>query len=272
MKKISILGSTGSIGQSTLSVVEKFPDRFRVVGLAAGNNVDILEKQVRRFMPAMVSVVSPPAAESLKKRCADVNNVSIFSGVEGMIRVAAAEEAQITVSAIVGTAGLVPTMAAIRAVAAQVAPSIPLYHDETLNEALTRYLSDRILFARLLSLLSALAVCLAAVGLYGLVAYGVTSQTREIGIRIALGAQKGRVLSVAAREGVVVCGAGTAVGLVGAAAVARLLESRLYGLSPFVPASYGLAAIILGTVALIAALIPARNATRIDPMVALRAE
>ena len=115
MKKISILGSTGSIGQSTLSVVEKFPDRFRVVGLAAGNNVDILEKQVRRFMPAMVSVVSPPAAESLKKRCADVNNVSIFSGVEGMIRVAAAEEAQITVSAIVGTAGLVPTMAAIRA-------------------------------------------------------------------------------------------------------------------------------------------------------------
>lgn len=115
MKKISILGSTGSIGQSTLSVVEKFPDRFRVVGLAAGNNVDILEKQVRRFMPAMVSVVSPLAAESLKKRCADVKNVSIFSGVEGMIRVAAAEEAQITVSAIVGTAGLVPTMAAIRA-------------------------------------------------------------------------------------------------------------------------------------------------------------
>jgi 1-deoxy-D-xylulose-5-phosphate reductoisomerase len=115
LKKISILGSTGSIGQSTLSVVEKFPDRFRVVGLAAGNNVDILEKQVRRFSPAMVSVVSPLAAESLKKRCADVKNVRIFSGVEGMIQVAAAEEAQITVSAIVGTAGLVPTMAAIRA-------------------------------------------------------------------------------------------------------------------------------------------------------------
>jgi 1-deoxy-D-xylulose-5-phosphate reductoisomerase len=114
LKNISILGSTGSIGQSTLSVVEKFPDRFKVVALAAGNNVDILEKQIRRFRPALAAVVSPLAAEDLKKRCAGLN-VRIFSGVEGMIQVAAEEEAQITVSAIVGTAGLVPTLAAIRA-------------------------------------------------------------------------------------------------------------------------------------------------------------
>ena len=114
MKNISILGSTGSIGQSTLSVVERFPDRFKVVALAAGNNVEVLEKQIRRFRPAMVSVATPSAAEKLKQRCADVN-VRIFSGVEGMIQVAAAEESQITVSAIVGTAGLVPTLAAIRA-------------------------------------------------------------------------------------------------------------------------------------------------------------
>ena len=114
MKNISILGSTGSIGQSTLSVVARFPDRFKVVALAAGNNVDILEKQVRQFRPAMASVVSPLAAENLRKRCADVN-LRIFSGVEGMIEVASTEEAQITVSAIVGTAGLVPTLAAIRA-------------------------------------------------------------------------------------------------------------------------------------------------------------
>jgi 1-deoxy-D-xylulose-5-phosphate reductoisomerase len=114
LKNITILGSTGSIGQSTLAVVEKFPDRFKVVALAAGNNVDILEKQVRQFRPAMVSVVSPSSAESLKKRCADVN-IRILSGIEGMIQVAAVDEAHITVSAIVGTAGLVPTLAAIRA-------------------------------------------------------------------------------------------------------------------------------------------------------------
>ena len=113
-KRISILGSTGSIGRSTLSVVEQFPDRYDVVALAAGNNIDLLEQQVRRFKPALVSVSGAAAAESLKKKCADLK-VGIFSGVEGMIRVAAAEDADMTVSAIVGTAGLVPTMAAIRA-------------------------------------------------------------------------------------------------------------------------------------------------------------
>jgi len=114
LKRISILGSTGSIGQSTLSVVEKFPDRFKVVALAAGNNVELLEQQVRRFRPSLVSVLSGKSAEALNTRCGDLG-VRILSGIEGMIQVAAAEEADVTVSAIVGTAGLVPTMAAIRA-------------------------------------------------------------------------------------------------------------------------------------------------------------
>lgn len=114
MKRISILGSTGSIGRSTLAIVEKFPGRFRVVALAAGNNIDLLEKQVRRFRPTVVSVSGEAQAGLLKKRL-DGLGVGIFAGVGGMVRVAAADEADITVSAIVGTAGLVPTMAAIRA-------------------------------------------------------------------------------------------------------------------------------------------------------------
>ena len=114
MKNISILGSTGSIGQSTLSVVEKFPDRFRVVALAAGNNVDLLEKQVRIFKPAIVALAGEKSALILKKRCADLK-IRILFGIEGMIQAATAEDADTTVSAIVGTAGLVPTMAAIRA-------------------------------------------------------------------------------------------------------------------------------------------------------------
>ena len=114
MKNISLLGSTGSIGQSTLAVVEKFPDRFRVVALAAGNNVELLEKQVRQFKPSLVSVISPSSAATLKRRCVGLD-VSILSGVEGMIEVAAVGSADITVSSIVGTAGLVPTLAAIRA-------------------------------------------------------------------------------------------------------------------------------------------------------------
>ena len=114
MKRISILGSTGSIGQSTLSVVEKYPHRFKIVALAAGNNVMLLEQQVRQFKPTVVSVSSEDSAEILKKRLQGFR-VRVLSGIEGMIQVAATDDADVTVSAIVGTAGLVPTMAAIRA-------------------------------------------------------------------------------------------------------------------------------------------------------------
>jgi len=114
MKNIAILGSTGSIGTSTLAVVEKFPERFRVAALAGGNNIGLLEAQIRKFRPAVAAVAGEAAARELRSRCAGVP-VRIAAGIEGMIQVAAAEEADITVSAIVGTAGLVPTMAAIRA-------------------------------------------------------------------------------------------------------------------------------------------------------------
>jgi 1-deoxy-D-xylulose-5-phosphate reductoisomerase len=79
LKNIALLGSTGSIGRSTLSVVEKFPERFRVVALAAGNNIDLLEEQTRRFKPSVISVLSDRAAEELKQRCADLK-IRIFSG------------------------------------------------------------------------------------------------------------------------------------------------------------------------------------------------
>jgi 1-deoxy-D-xylulose-5-phosphate reductoisomerase len=94
--------------------VSQFPDRFTVAALAAGNNVELLERQVRQFKPSVVAVANEKAAEALRARCTDVK-VRVLSGVEGMIEVAAAPEADMTVSAIVGTAGLVPTMAAIRA-------------------------------------------------------------------------------------------------------------------------------------------------------------
>ena len=114
MKKLSILGSTGSIGTSTLAVAEQFPERFRVVALAGGNNSALLEAQIRKFRPAIAAIAGEKAAESLRRACSDLP-VTILSGIEGMIQVASASEADITVSSIVGTAGLVPTLAAIRA-------------------------------------------------------------------------------------------------------------------------------------------------------------
>jgi 1-deoxy-D-xylulose-5-phosphate reductoisomerase len=114
MKHIVILGSTGSIGTSTLDIVAKFPDQFRVVGLTAGTNVDKIEEQVRTFKPAVVALADPQAADALRSRCQG-QPVRVLSGVEGLSEVARLQEAELVISAIVGGAGLVPTLAAIRA-------------------------------------------------------------------------------------------------------------------------------------------------------------
>lgn len=114
MKTIVILGSTGSIGTNTLDIVDRFPQDFRVIGLTAGSNDDKLEEQIRRVRPAFVALANEAAAARLRQRCADLS-VQILSGNEGVAQVAQTPEAELVVSAIVGGAGLVPTLAAIRA-------------------------------------------------------------------------------------------------------------------------------------------------------------
>lgn len=113
MKSIVILGSTGSIGTNTLDIIDRFPDEFRVVGLTAGNNDEMLEGQIRRYKPRSVALSNAGAAARLKQRCADLP-VEILAGQDGLAHVAALPEAELVVSAIVGGAGLVPTLAAIR--------------------------------------------------------------------------------------------------------------------------------------------------------------
>ena len=113
MKSIVILGSTGSIGTNTLDIVERFPDEFRVVGLTAGSNDEMLADQIRRFRPQAVAMSTEAAALRLKRRCSGLP-VEIVSGQEGLAAVASLPDAELVVSAIVGGAGLVPTLAAIR--------------------------------------------------------------------------------------------------------------------------------------------------------------
>jgi 1-deoxy-D-xylulose-5-phosphate reductoisomerase len=117
MKRISILGSTGSIGRSTLSVVESYPERFQVVALAAGRNVDVAFEQARRWKPQLVSVAAESDAESLRARlkAAGVNSVEIVHGPAGTVQVAICPETDFVVSAIVGVAGLEATYEAVRA-------------------------------------------------------------------------------------------------------------------------------------------------------------
>jgi 1-deoxy-D-xylulose-5-phosphate reductoisomerase len=129
MKNLALLGSTGSIGVSTLDIVAAHPDRFRVVSLSAGNNLDRLEEQIRRFQPRIVSVVQAESARELRERLGP-GAPEVVSGVEGLIACATQGQVEMVVSAIVGAAGLVPTMAAIEA-----GKDIALANKETLVTA-----------------------------------------------------------------------------------------------------------------------------------------
>ncbi|MBT5377001.1 MAG: 1-deoxy-D-xylulose-5-phosphate reductoisomerase [Nitrospinaceae bacterium] len=114
MKKISLLGSTGSIGVNTLDVVERYPEKFKVIALSAGSNIEVFAQQIRKFKPAMAAIFDTTKVDALKKLVGDLK-VEIVSGAEGAVAVAALSEADMVVSGVVGSAGLLPAMAALKA-------------------------------------------------------------------------------------------------------------------------------------------------------------
>jgi predicted permease len=151
-------------------------------------------------------------------------------------------------------------------------PDLPVYRIQPIGERLDGSLGQQRSAATLVGGFGALALLLAAIGLYGAVAYSAAQRTREFGIRIALGAKTPDVLRQVLREGVMLGLIGLAVGLVGAAALTRVLRSQLFGVTPTDPLSFGVVSLGLLVVAVAASLVPARRATRVDPMIALRSE
>ncbi len=150
--------------------------------------------------------------------------------------------------------------------------SAVIYNVTTIQEMLAESLSKRRLETWLLGLFSALALALAAIGIYGLMSFSVAQRTHEIGIRIALGAERREVLRMVMRHGLGVAAMGAGVGLAGAFALTRFLTTMLYGVAPWDPVSFGSAAALLGAVALAACWTPALKATRVEPVKALRYE
>jgi len=164
---------------------------------------------------------------------------------------------------------------AIRQAVREVEPNLPLSNIKTQIEQADETLSMERLFAKLMSLFGVLAQQLASIGLYGVLAYSVSRRTHEIGIRMALGANRGRMLAMILRQGMTLTLIGVALGLAGAYVLTRYLgtlNSMLFGVQPRDPLTFGVMAALLTIVALVACFVPARRATKVDPMVALRYE
>ncbi|MBA3322615.1 MAG: ABC transporter permease [Pyrinomonadaceae bacterium] len=166
-------------------------------------------------------------------------------------------------------ASFVPTM---RQAVREVDSSLPLYNITTQVEQSEQSLTMERMFARLLSLFGLIALALAAVGLYGVMAWSVAQRTNEIGIRMALGAQSKDVLQLVIKRGMALAFIGVFVGLVASIALTRLLKSLLFGVSATDPLTFAGVALLLVAVALLACYVPARRATKVDPMIALRYE
>jgi len=149
---------------------------------------------------------------------------------------------------------------------------LPVFGDTTLANVAAESMSRRRFAMQVVGLFGVLALLLAAVGIYGVIAYSVTQRTREIGIRVALGASKTAILGWVLKQGMMLTIAGVVIGLVGAYALTRLLRSLLFGVGPADILTYGALAALLTLVALIACYVPARRATKVDPLVALRYE
>jgi putative ABC transport system permease protein len=163
-------------------------------------------------------------------------------------------------------------VAATRAAIHEIDRELPLANIRTMEEMIGRSMSQRRLSTILLGTFSAIALLLATIGIYGVMSYTVSQRQRELGIRMALGASRNGVLGLVLRQGMGLATIGVVLGLFGAFALTRLVASQLYNVGATDPATFVAVTALLTTVALVASLVPAMRATRVDPVVALREE
>lgn len=206
----------------------------------------------------IVGVVADSKYDDLRKEDAPTAYIPLKNGeVTFALRSAAAPGALIPV---------------VRRIVSEVDNNLPVFRVRTQSQTIDRLLFNERLVARLSSLFGLLALVLTCVGLYGLLSYEVARRTREIGIRAALGAQHRDVLSMVLKQGFLLVFIGVLVGIVTAFGVTRYLQSLLFAVRPTDPVTFLAVSVMLAIVALLACYIPARRATRVDPMVALRDE
>ena len=163
-------------------------------------------------------------------------------------------------------------IAPLRRTVAALEPAAPVSNVRLMTDVLAAASARPRFLSLLLGLFSAAAVILSAVGIYGVLAYSVAQRTSEIGIRMAMGASTSQVVAMILREGLITGVVGTVIGAAGAAVLSRFLEGLLFGVSKFDAATFLAMAALLTAIVLLACYIPARRASRVDPMIALRYE
>jgi putative ABC transport system permease protein len=161
---------------------------------------------------------------------------------------------------------------AIRHEVQAVDPGVPVYGIRTMDDVVAKNLAARRFALELLGVFAAVAFLIAAIGIYGVMAYTFSRRTGEIGLRMALGAQRGDILKVVLGEGARMVVFGVAAGLIGSAMLTRFLQTLLFEIKPTDPITFGVLTALLVSVAILACLIPAQRASRVDPLVALRHE
>jgi len=169
----------------------------------------------------------------------------------------------------VGTADL---LTEVREAIWAVNPNLPLANVRTMEEDLSGSMARTSFSLIMLGIAAAVALILGAIGIYGVISYVVSQRTRELGVRLALGAEPSDVRRMVLRQGLVLAGVGVTVGLGAALGLTRLMEALLYGVDPIDPLTFGAVAISLTAVALLASYVPARRASKVDPVVAIRFE
>jgi putative ABC transport system permease protein len=161
---------------------------------------------------------------------------------------------------------------AVRREVEKVDPNMPVHSISSMDQIIARSMADRRFALELLGVFAAVALLLAAVGIYGVMSYSFSQRTHEIGIRVALGAQRMHILNMAIGEGMQLVVIGLAIGLIGAGTLTRFVRTMLFNVSPFDPITFAAISATLAAVAFLACYVPARRATRVDPLVALREE
>ena len=234
---------------------------------------DPIGRRMRMTTPARIWPGASPESYEIVGIVADVRSAGLTAPPEPAFYLPSRQIPLGEATLLVRTAGdPLDMMAAVRGAVAAVDPEMPLQNPTTLERILAGQRAQQRFSMLLMDVFSALALTLVLVGLYGLLSYTVALRTQEIGIRLALGAQRGEILRMMMSHGLRPVLVGTAIGIILALAGTRLVSSLLFGVSPLDPAVFAATLLLLLAAAAVATLVPARRASRIDPMRALRYE